>query len=215
MIKITASDGYCLSAYKNEGSPEKVSIVLLHEIFGITLQMKETAQQFAAIGHTTLIPALFERVSKKIVLDYAEHEKGRSLANLCKVEQILLDVKAAMDALPTKAVVIGYCWGGTFAYLAACKLDILGAVAYYGTRITEHLDHSPIAPLICHFGEEDTRIPPESVEKICQAAPKAQIFTYKKAGHAFANQCRLKQFNAEATQLAFNRTMQFIDSLSS
>ena len=39
-----------------------------------------------------------------------------------------------------RVAVVGYCWGGTLAYLAACELPVSCAVSYYGGQIKDHLD---------------------------------------------------------------------------
>ena len=60
---------------------------------------------------------------------------------------------------PGRVAVVGYCWGGTLAYLAACELPVACAVSYYGGQIKDHLAKSPRRPVMYHFGEQDPYIP--------------------------------------------------------
>ena len=103
------------------------------------------------------------------------------------IKQVLLDINACINVVRHAGPVgvVGYCWGGTLAYLAACELPVAAAVAYYGSRIVENLGHAqPHAPVQYHFGERDQSIPPEAIEKIRAADPTGEIHVYP-ADHGF------------------------------
>src|SRR3546814_11149150 len=75
----------------------------------------------------------------------------------------LADVAAALGfvAGAGKAAVVGYCWGGSVAWLAACRHNLAAAVCYYGGNIHECRNETPSCPVMFHFGEEDASIPME------------------------------------------------------
>ena len=73
---------------------------------------------------------------------------------------MLKDTQAAIDELKKDGpvAIIGFCMGGTIAFLAACKLNGLSAaVCYYGGQIAKNADEKPKVPTQMHFGEKDAR----------------------------------------------------------
>ena len=208
---ICAEDGYNFSTYM--ASPTKSEIgglILIHEIFGITAQMRNLADQFANAGYKTIVPALFDRIERDACLGYDEIDRGRKLAGACRQEHLLLDLKAAMQTLATRQVaVVGYCWGGGIAYLAACNLPINNGAAFYGTRLPSYLHQQANCPFQFHFGGKDSAIGPEVIEQVRTANPSSDIFIYQQAGHGFANQARAS-FDAASTILAEQRLLAFL-----
>jgi len=98
-------------------------------------------------------------------------------------------VRAAVKELQKtglKVGVVGYCMGGTVAWLAATRIDgVAAAVGYYGGGIADTATEQPRCPVILHFGETDASIPPDHWKKIQAAHPKLPTYTYP-AGHGFS-----------------------------
>ena len=214
MIRLTASDGHQLSAYRAEpyGTP-KAGIVILQEIFGVTNHIQAVADQYADHGYLSVAPAMFDRIQAGVTLDYAEIEQARDLMMQLDLDNAAVDMTAAADAARTagKVAVIGYCWGGAMADLAACRIGVDAAVAYYGRMIVDWLDLKPTCPVMYHFGETDPLIPAEMVEQIRAARPGGVFHTYPGAGHGF-NCTERADFKPESAALALQRTLQFLDS---
>ncbi len=80
-----------------------------------------------------------------------------SLIPKIDMEKSILDIGAAIDfaARETgkKVGVIGYCFGGTLAWLAATRLRLAAAVGYYGGRIGNYAAETPTCPVMLHFGQ--------------------------------------------------------------
>ena len=56
--------------------------------------------------------------------------------------------------------IVGFCMGGTLAFLGATRLSGLSAaVGYYGGRIVAFADEKPKCPTQLHFGDKDASIP--------------------------------------------------------
>ncbi|HSP19292.1 MAG TPA: dienelactone hydrolase family protein, partial [Myxococcaceae bacterium] len=124
----------------------------------------------------------------------------------------IADIQATVAAAkPAGGVaVVGYCWGGSLAFLSAVKVDGLAcAVGYYGGQIATQLDALPRVPLMLHFGEQDASIPQADVEKIRGAVPGATVFTYPGAGHGFSCDAR-RSHEPSSAALARERTLAFI-----
>ncbi len=71
-------------------------------------------------------------------------------------------------------------------WLAACRIEGLAcASGYYGGQITMFNDERPKCPTMLHFGDKDTYIPLDDVEKIRAAHPDVAIHMYDGADHGF------------------------------
>ena len=99
---------------------------------------------------------------------------------------------------------VGFCWGGSVAYLANTRLG-LPAVSYYGARTVPFLDEQLDAPMMFHFGEHDPSIPQTDVELHRQRHPEAEIHVYP-AGHGF-NCDQRDDFHRPSAELALERTL--------
>lgn len=210
-IELSAPDGHSFSAYRADptGTP-RGSVVIIQEIFGLTRHICEVADQYAAQGYASFAPALFDRVRPAIVLDYSQIQQGVETMTALQPSQTLLDVGATVDAAAAagKTAVVGFCWGGTIAYVAACRLPISAAVSYYGGRILQYGERKPRCPVMYHFGEQDQSIPPATVENVRQLHPEGTFYTYP-AGHGF-NCSERSSFDAQSAQLAFERSLGFL-----
>ena len=125
-------------------------------------------------------------------------------------EDIAHDVGAAVAHLaPAGRVgIVGYCWGGLVAWIAAATTPVSAAVAYYGGGIHEQLDLAPVCPVMFHYGEKDPLIPLEVVERVRAACPQG-VFHFYPAGHGF-NCTDRTDYDADCAQLAFERTLGFL-----
>jgi carboxymethylenebutenolidase len=210
-LELTAADGHRLSAYLAEpaGKPSG-GIVVIQEIFGITRHIRAVADQYAAAGFFTLAPALFDRLERNVDVPYTDKAKGFGYVKGLQDDLVLLDLQAALDRVANsgKQGVVGYCWGGTMAYLAAARLSIDAAVSYYGGGTTRYLGDKPRCPVMYHFGEKDANIPLAAVEQI-KAAHTHGIFYLYPAGHGF-NCTDRASFDAASAQLALARSLEFL-----
>jgi len=209
-IQLTAADGHVFSAYLAEPAGKaRGGIVVIQEIFGVTRHIRDVADQYAAAGYLAVAPALFDRVEREVDVPYGDMQKGFSYMKAMNNDLVLLDVEAAADHVRTagKVGVVGYCWGGQIAFLAAARVSIDAAVAYYGGGINQQLAHLPRVPVMFHFGEQDTHIPPSVVAEIRTAYPRGIYHLYP-AGHGF-NCTDRASFDAGSAKLAFDRSVEF------
>lgn len=215
MTRLTAADGFILDAFCVTGEPlatgqSRGGLVVLQEIFGVGDQLKSVARRFAAEGYDVVVPALFDRVSPATVIPFDEAERGRETAFKLNVDEVMLDVEAAVRQVDggQGVTVLGFCWGGGMAIRAAGQLQLAGAIAYYGTGLDKHSLKGANCPVLLHFGETDPLAPPEIVELVKQHIPQAEIYSYA-AGHAFANDARAS-YVPEAAGQAWERSLAFL-----
>ena len=212
-LQINTNGMHCIGAYRAQpvGRP-KGGVVVAQEIFGVNAHIRGVVDRFAEQGYDAIAPAFFDHLENGVELDYdaAGIAKGRTLIGELGFERVLEDVASAVDAIRSagRIGVVGYCWGGTVALLAALRLG-LPAVSYYGARNVGFLDEAPRAALQFHFGERDASIPPAAVQRHRDAFPQAEVFCYP-AGHGFNCEQRADHDPASAA-LALQRTLAFLD----
>ena len=211
MITITASDGHVFDAYfvRAQGI-HRGAIVLIQEIFGVTTQLQSVADRFAEAGFDVIVPALFDRVSPGTVVPFSDAQQGLAIVAKCDTNQILLDLQGAISTLAQpKVSVVGFCWGGGLAMLAASQLALHRGVAFYGTRLNNYLNSPPKCRFQFHFAELDAHSPTSLIDLIESTLPSSQCHVYSGVDHAFANAFKAT-FNAQAADLAMQRTMDFL-----
>src|SRR5271155_1843935 len=138
-VKLRASDGHELDAYvaQPDGKPWG-GLVVLQEIFGVNQHIRSVADRFAQEGFYAVAPALFDRVERNVELrgDGEGAQKGMAIAQKINIDDAVRDVDAALQYAAKEtgkpAGVVGYCYGGTLAWLSAIRLSPAAAVGYYG-----------------------------------------------------------------------------------
>jgi len=188
--QIKSADGHSLGCYSvTPENDAQGGIVILQEIFGVTDQLKNVAKQYTKLGYKVSIPALFDRQKRDCVVPFDKAKQGLALMEATELDKTLLDVNAAVNALRAdvgNVVVMGFCWGGGLALRCAQKLDINGAIVFYGTRLDQYMDSPLNVPVIGHFGDDDHAVPQAVLDSVMQYFPELEKYIYE-AGHAFAN----------------------------
>ena len=191
-IVLTTAGGEGVSAYHAPpGEARRGGLVILHAIWGVTPHIRALSDQLAEQGYEVIAPSLLDdadapfpaadldppSLDARMAMGLAS---GWGLAALPRVQ-------AAIDALAggDKVFAMGFCFGGTTAWLAASRCTGLSAVScFYGGDIAGYVDERPKVPTILHFGRADSLIPMADVEAIAAAHPDLPIWLYD-AGHAF------------------------------
>ncbi|MGH7275495.1 MAG: dienelactone hydrolase family protein [Candidatus Rokuibacteriota bacterium] len=215
MITLTAEDGHRLAAYR--ATPQvkpRGGLVVVQEIFGVNSHIKRVTDGFAADGYVALAPAIFDRAEPDFSIGYdqADIERGRAVRQKIPLDDMVKDVRAAAKALAAEGLrvgVVGYCLGGTLAWLAATRIEGLRcAIGYYGGGIADTAQEHPRCPVLLHFGETDQSIPKEHRQRIMAAHPTLPTHIYP-AGHGFSCDERASYHEPSAT-LARSRTLDFL-----
>ncbi|HET9491419.1 MAG TPA: dienelactone hydrolase family protein [Methylomirabilota bacterium] len=214
-VTLQAEDGHKLGGYRADPSGQpRGGLVIIQEIFGVNSHIRSVCDGYAADGYVALAPALFDRVEPNIQLGYEQADivRGREIRGKIGWDTMMIDVRAAVQALQKdklKVGVIGYCMGGSVAWLAATRIDGLSAaVGYYGGAIADFANERPRCPVLLHFGETDTSIPKEHWEKIKAAHPQIPMHIYP-AGHGF-NCDQRASYHEPSARLARQRTLDFL-----
>lgn len=230
-IKISAADGGAFDAYLappdtgSTGGPGPL-IVMLHEIYGVTDWVRETADMFAERGYLVAAPDMFWRLEPNFEADHrdsAQRDQGLRYRGMIDRDKAVDDIAATIATFRSrpdcngKVGVTGFCMGGTLTYLAAARLEIDAAVAYYGTQIHEHLDEGGniACPTLLHFGDLDDHVPVELADQIRAALAGNPNLSFERydAGHAFSNDHRPGFYDQSASDAAHARTFRVFGEL--
>ena len=213
-ITLRASDGFELGAWRADpaGAP-RGGIVVIQEIMGVNHHIRAVADLYAAQGYLALAPALFDRAEPGYDAGYdgPSIQRGMGIAGKLDRAKMLLDAAAAIDYVRSagKVGIVGYCMGGTVAYLAACRLPGLSAAScYYGGGVLAAKDESPRVPTILHFGSKDAHIPVAGVKEFEALHPTLPVYVYD-AEHGF-NCDERGSYDAPSAALARQRTFDFL-----
>src|SRR5262249_33525974 len=182
-------NGRALAGPHPEGSP-KGGFVVIEEFCGVTHHTRAVCAGFAARGCLAVPPPFFDRYTPNFETGYspAEIEHARQYIGKLDFGKVLADAQAAIDSVKSagKVGIVGYCLGGSVAFVAACKLSGLScAIGYYGGMIAKNADEKPKVPTMLHFGETDHSIPMSDVEIVKQKRPDVEVYVYP-AGHGFS-----------------------------
>ncbi len=216
-ITLTASDGFQLGGYRADPvATPKAALVVIQEIFGVNHHIRNVCDRFAGQGYVATAPAIFDRIERDFQSGYSSNEiaVARRFVAHPNWDAMLRDVQAAIDSVKDVGAVgiVGFCLGGSVAYLAAARLTGLSAaVGYYGGAIARFADEVPKTPTLLHFGARDAGIPRSAVEAIRTRRPEVEIHLYPGAQHGFGCDERASYDKASA-DLAWRRTLAFFAS---
>lgn len=217
-ITLKGADGFEFSAYHEPAfTPRKGGVIVIQEIFGIDRHVRADVERWAKMGYEAIAPAMFDRLQRDF---HAEHDDagikaGIEKARATPLEQALADIAACRDFLAehgSKVCIVGYCYGGSLAWLAAGKLTGLSAASsYYGSMVQANAALKPLCPTIVHLGRTDPGIPADDVAAaVGEANPHVPVYIYEGAGHGFNNESP-ERYSAEAADLARHRTLELFD----
>lgn len=222
MIEFKRPDGQVLNGYLAEPSDtaHAPGVVVIQEWWGLDEEVKAVADRFAQAGYRALVPDLY-RGKLALEANEAEHLMG----DLNFGDAAGQDIRGAVQYLKatgsTKVAVTGFCMGGALTILAACNVPELdGSIVWYGNPPLEYVNADAITkPMLGHWALQDEFFPIAGVdqleEKLKQAGVNFEFHRYD-TKHAFANPkadsrglAPLK-YSAEAAQLAWDRTINFL-----
>jgi carboxymethylenebutenolidase len=206
-----------------EGSPG-AAVIVIQEAFGVNEHIEDVTRRFATEGYRAVSPHLFHR-SGDPVLGYEDiqqvmpHMQAVTEAGLSSDLDATLGYLADAGFESNQVGIVGFCMGGTVAFLAATRYPLGAAVTFYGGGIASGRFGTPsqielapdlVAPWLGLYGDCDQSIPVEEVEALRETAAKASVPTevvrYPDAEHGFHCDAR-SSFNQASSQDAWQRTL--------
>ena len=202
-----------VTGYLAQAAGSNKHVIVLQEWWGLNDQIRGVCDRFAAAGFNALAPDLYQgRVTQN------PDEANHMMTGLDWVGATEQDVRGAVQYLKAnggKAAVMGFCMGGALTIIAGVKIPELDAgVCFYGIPPTQAADPAHLSvPLQCHFANQDDWCTPAAVNTfestLKQAGIKHELFRYD-AQHGFFNEQRAEVYDADASKLAWERTLGFL-----
>ncbi len=193
------------------------ALILIQEWWGLNDHIKDIAGRLAAEGFVTLAPDLYDgKVTK-------DPNVAGGLMQSLDEKTALEKLNSAVESLKSnpnvkgKIGVIGFCMGGTFSLLLACRnKDIRAAVPFYGKvapdSVLEHLG----APVMYVYAGKDQWITKQEVDRLDQFLRKSgkpgEVVRYANADHAFFNDTRPEVYSPGDAKDVWNKTIGFLKS---
>lgn len=205
------------------------AVVVIQEAFGVNPHIEDVCRRFAGAGYRAVAPHLFHR-SGDPVLDYDNIEKVLPHMQAITADGLAADLDATLRYLDTagfpapRAGIVGFCMGGTVAFIAAARHPLGAAVSFYGGGVVEGrfgfpslVDLAPTlqTPWLGLFGDRDHGIPVEQVEQLravaAGAAVPTEIVRYPDAEHGFHCDAR-PSYHEDSARDAWARTLAWFDT---
>ena len=215
IIEFPTRDGVRIKGALSEPEGRGAGVVLFHEWWGLNEDISGLADRFAAEGFVALAVDLYGGRSTKDADEAMKLSNELSTPDAMNIAQGAADFLDAHARCTRKLGVTGFCLGGAMALAAACNVSGVGAVVpFYGLPRPEYADWSKArAPILGHYGEQDTLVTPERVKAV-QAAATAAGARFKlhfyPAGHAFMRAGDPAAYHEESAKLAWTRTLEFL-----
>ena len=192
-------------------------VLVLHAWWGLNDTFRSVCDRLAEAGYVAFAPDLFRgRIAKTI--DEAQELAGTAETEW--TEHIHAAASEAVDFLVRRSSgprigVIGFSFGAAWAsVLAAMRpANVAAVVLFYGAYAP---DLAPAtAAFLGHFAENDPYEPREGMQEL-EAALKAlgrpaTFHIYEGTTHWFFEPDRPEAYDAAAAQLAWERTLAFLD----
>lgn len=219
---IPAHDGGTFAGYVFEPErPNSKAVLLLQEIMGVVTYIEVVAQRLADLGYLVMVPDMYWRLEPGIRFEPPDEQFGDALGFASSFDWALgtADSGSALAHLRRlnegPAGVLGFCFGGTLAFLTAVSHEPDFAISYYGSGVPDAIDRSDevTCPLLLHFGNNDPTISGEAIERIrrqVEARHEIEMHVHPGASHAFDNHESNMFYNPEAAKRAWKLTTEFL-----
>jgi carboxymethylenebutenolidase len=212
MIEFKSNGGTCTGYLAGTSGP---GVIVIQEWWGLVPHIKDIADRFAAEGFVALAPDMYHGEVT------SEPDLAGKLLMSMNLATAGKDLSGAVDALQErtgriKVGATGFCMGGGLALMAAClRPDAISAVApfYGGMRPDTVIEWDNLAAVVeGHYAETDRgTAAPEAVKELeatLRAKGKNATFhVYPGTQHAFFNDTRPEVYDAEVSQVAWDRML--------
>jgi carboxymethylenebutenolidase len=220
-VTIAATDGGKFDSYVASPVSERgAGVIIVSTISGVDSDMKYYADTLAAEGFVASAPDMFWRDTDPGPLPWTDDGRKRAFARNDRYDlelgmRDLADVIANLKKHPRcngKVAVMGFCFGGPFALLAAARYGTNAGISFHGSHVERHLDEldGVRCPLSFHYGDRDEVAPMAAVERIRDAFSRladAEVCVYPGAGHGFMTMTRGPGYIESVARPAWARTL--------
>ncbi len=188
-------------------------VLVLHAWWGLTPIFRAACDRLATAGFVALAPDLFGGETATTI-DEAQALVGRrDPARHARATSALAYLQGLPAVRGAQVGLVGFSMGGSWAFLLAGEhpAAIAAIVTFYDDS---ELQPGTRAAVLGHFGEADAFADVAAltalVEQWRTIVPSASAHFYPGAQHWFAEEDRPGYYDAEVTELAWARTIDFL-----
>ena len=223
-ITIAAADGPMEAYIASSGSGKGPGVIVVTHIFGVDQDTKEICNELAARGCVAMAQNFFWRDSDAGAL-VEPQDMQRAVARAMRIDfaKALDDLRRGIDELRRhpdcngKIALLGFCFGGPYAWRAACDgLGLDASVSFHGTYVSKYMKpgDKPSCPMELHYGEHDHLAPAEELAavKAVADATGSTFVVHPGAGHAYMVPSN-SHYHAEAAGKSWDAALQLINTL--
>jgi carboxymethylenebutenolidase len=201
--------------YRPAGQGPWPGVLLLHEMFGLTSNVRADARSLARAGYLVAAPDLYTDGMRPYCMKF--FFSPAALANRADAEPVqeihaLLDALKAMPDCNGKLGMIGMCMTGGFVLQMARRDDLAAPVVFhhgFGVRGSGLSDADAAAvrgPVQGHFAGDDRICPRAKVEALSrQLGDRLEVNMYEGVGHGLRSAFR----HTPQSDDAWQRTIAF------
>ena len=223
-------NGFKVPAYRAApaGKTGLPVVLVIQEIFGVHEYIADTCRRFAKAGYLAIAPELYARQGNPAAYTEIAPLMAEVVAKVPDA-QVMADLDGAVQWAaahggdPARVGITGFCWGGRITWLYAAHGPVKAGVAWYGRLVGQAsnltpkhpVELAPIlkAPVLGLYGEKDTGIPLDTIDKMktalgqgTAAAKASQFVVYPDAPHAFHADYRAS-YRKEAAEDGWKRAL--------
>lgn len=192
---LTLSNGHdmqCELFLPAQQNDKRAAIIAIHDIFGLSDDIRRIAARLADAGYPTVVPDLYDNGSIKplcVTKTLLAHETGKGLA-FEQLELARLWLLEQPELGANKVGVMGFCMGGRFALLYSVKAPISVVAPFYGMVPGKAADLDGIGPVVGGWGAKDLVMGSHGkrlARQLDQLGVEHDIKTYPSCGHSYMN----------------------------
>lgn len=198
-----------------EAAGPRGGVIVVHENRGLNPHIEDVARRVALGGFNALAVDFLSPAGGTP----ANEDQAREMIGQLDPAGVVADAQGAMAWLRGrpdsngKVGIVGFCWGGgVVGRVAVAEPTLDAGVVFYGSQPPAEQVASIEAPLLLNYAGQDERINagiPAFEEALKAAGVSYTMHIYEGAQHAFNNDTSEARYNAEAAQLAWERTLAF------
>ncbi|MDP6429841.1 MAG: dienelactone hydrolase family protein [Rhodospirillales bacterium] len=212
-----------ISTPESGGGP---GVVIIPSIMGVASDIVDWADRLAAEGFVVSATDPFWRDEDAGNLEGQENARERGHARMGRVDQDqnMSDLEALLDDLKArpecngKVAVMGFCFGGSYAFLGAARLGTGAGIAFHSGKISHLLDEAGNVncPLSYHWGDDDAAAPMDEIEKVqavFASMENAEVTVYPGGKHGFMQPTNPPAYDEAIATASWNRALEILKGL--